>query len=120
MLRIPVVSDLIIRLNNRIAYRTNRRKLRISIVAFAEWESDCREVEETRSHGGWSTDTLTNLFFPHSLLLFRLSRLTESASSRRRGICHTSIGVRIDILRERETEATFGAATIEGFRGEDR
>lgn len=35
MLRIPVVSDSTLRLNNRIDYRTNRRKLCISRVAFS-------------------------------------------------------------------------------------
>lgn len=59
-------------------------------------------------------------FLPSTRPFVPVVKADKECKHRGRGICHTSIGVRIDILRERETEAAFGAATIEGFRGKDR
>lgn len=57
--------------------------------------------------------------FPSILLPFvPVVKADKECKHRGRGICHTSIGVRIDILRERETEARrLGRRRLKGSEG---
>lgn len=75
------------------------------------------QQEEKGARRRWG-GPLRIFFFPSIRPFVPVVKADKECKHRGRGICHTSIGVRIDILRERETEARrLGRRRLKGSEG---